>query len=144
MATALCHGCGADKDLPLARCSACGLVPEGDARALALICSTRILEAESLEGARARIRKGERLAPSAAMLARAHTMLRGEAPQALTLSRVQWAGLAVASLLATPLLAWLAWFRWRTREGRAERQAWQVALYTSAASAGAWIAWKLR
>jgi hypothetical protein len=141
---ALCHACGADKDLALSRCAACGLVPEGDARALALICSTRVLEAEALEGARARIRKGERLAPSAALLARAHALLRGESPEARTLTRGEWLGLGVASLLLTPLLAWLAWFRWRTREGGAARQAWQVALYTSAASVGAWIAWKSR
>ena len=44
----------------------------------------------------------------------------------------------------TPLLAWLAWFRWRTLPGRAARQAWQVALTTSAASVGAWLAWKTR
>ncbi len=144
MTPALCHACGGDKDLALAKCAACGVLPVGDARALALICSSRMLEPDALEGVRARLRRGERLQPSPALLARAHALLRGDAPDERTLSPREVLGLAVASLLVTPLLAWLAWFRWRTLPGRAARQAWQVALTTSAASVGAWLAWKTR
>jgi hypothetical protein len=141
---AICHACGADKDLALARCAGCGVLPEGDARAHALLCSTRVLTAEALADVRRRLRSGERLAPSEALLARAHALLRGEAPDARDVSPRQVAGLAVASLLVTPLLAWLAWFRWRSRPGTAGRSALRVALFTSAASIGAWVAWRTR
>ncbi len=144
MTAAICHVCGGAKDLALARCPGCGTLPVGDDRALALICSARMLDVDALEGVRARLRRGERLQPSAALLARAHALLRGDAPDERTLTAREVLGLAVASLLVTPLLAWLAWFRWRTLPGRASRQAWQVALTTSAASVGAWVAWKTR
>ncbi len=143
-AAAICHACGADKDLSLARCAACGVLPEGDARAYALLCSTRMLDAGALEDVRQRLRSGERLHPSAATLARAHALLRGEVPDAMELRPRQVAGLALASLLVTPLLAWLAWFRWRSRPGTAGASALRVALLTSAASVGAWIAWRTR
>ena len=142
MTEAICHACGADKDLALARCAGCGVLPEGDARAHALLYSTRVLTTDALADVRRRLRSGERLAPSEALLARAHALLRGEAPTTQGVRQV--AGLAVASLLVTPLLAWLAWFRWRSRPGTAGRSALRVALFTSAASIGAWVAWRTR
>lgn len=144
MSAALCHACGADKDLALARCASCGVLPEGDARAYAILCSTRMLDPAALEDVRRRLRSGERLQPSEAMLARAHALLRGETPDALELRPRQVAGLALASLFVTPMLAWLAWFRWRSRHGTAGATALRVALLTSAASVGAWIAWRTR
>ncbi len=143
---ALCIRCAADKDLPLGRCGACGYLPgiesgTDDALVASLCASGRLLSAEALVAARERMLRGEALTPSPALRARAHALLRGAPAEEAALTTGRVVGLALASLLVTPLLAWAAWFRWRARGGPAGAQAFRVALWTSAASLGAWIAW---
>ncbi|MEN9785631.1 MAG: hypothetical protein RLZZ299_895 [Pseudomonadota bacterium] len=140
---AVCVQCGAAKDVPLARCGSCGLLPEGGDRMRSMCASRRMVDAETLATLQRRIRDGQTLDPSPALRARAAALL--EAPDATPRAEVLRPGallvLATASLLVTPLLAWAAWFRWRVRADRRATQALRIALYTSAASTGAWLAW---
>lgn len=143
---ALCIRCAADKDLALGRCGACGYLPGvesgiEDDRVVSLCASQRILSPEALLAARERMLRGEPLAPGAALRARAHTMLRGAPDEEPALSAGRLLALGAVSLVVSPLLAWAAWFRWRARGGPAGAQAFRVALWTSAASLGAWVAY---
>jgi hypothetical protein len=143
---ALCIRCAGDKDLALGRCGACGYLPgvetgTDDDLVVSLCASQRLLTPEALLAARERMLRGEPLAPGPALRARAHGILRGAPEEEPALSRGRLLALGAVSLVVTPLLAWAAWFRWRARGGAAAGQAFRVALWTSAASLGAWMAW---
>ncbi len=60
----VCHRCGAWKELPLARCAACGVVPAANEAALAVLASTRMSSETDLNEIRRRLLQGSPLAPS--------------------------------------------------------------------------------
>ena len=140
---ALCPRCGAEKDLPLGRCGACGVVPVDAEREIALLCSTRILDVPALRAAQERIRRGEPLRPTEALRARARALLLGEEVASVTFTRGQIAGLALANLLLTPLLGYAVWFRYRTRPGPAARQALFATVPVSLVLLVALVAWRV-
>lgn len=139
MATdAICARCGAEKELPLARC-ACGHVPLGEERVLAIVCSNRILDAAGMREATARIRSGEIVNPSPAMLDRARAILAGRVEAPVALSPARQLGLVVLNLLLSPAIGWAIWFRWRARPGPGGRQALAATLPLSIAFGVAWL-----
>lgn len=142
-APAICHVCGGPKDLALARCPACGNVPKGLDRELAVLCSTAVLDPAALTEVQRRLRAGEPLRPSAALRERAAATLRGAPPARPPLSPRGLALLAAGNLLLTPLLGYAAWFRVRTEGGPAGRQILLTTVACSVALAGAWLAWRL-
>lgn len=125
MVEALCTRCGAEKDLPLGRCPHCAHLPTGPERELAMLCSQRFFSAAELRDLQARIRRGDPLRPSAALLAQARALL-GARPALRVLSRQELLLLTVGNLLLTPLLGYATWYGWRDHP--AGRQALWVTL----------------
>ncbi len=110
----VCIRCGADKELPLGRCSGCAHLPSIGERALSLLASTRILSTLELDSVQSRIRLGEPLAPSAARLEAAGALLVGESgPSIRPLSRAQEIALLVLAILLTPLPVLAVAYAWR-------------------------------
>lgn len=138
---AVCIRCGARKDLPLGRCPACRHLPEAAERELSVLASARVLGPAELAEVEARIRRGERLNPSAAVRAKARAVLAGAAEAPAALAPGQMAALLAANVLLTPLLGLAVWFRWRTRPGPGAKQALWVTIPVSVALAAAWIGW---
>lgn len=141
---AVCTRCGAAKDLPLARCGGCGASPAGDDAVLAVLASRRVLDAEGLAAAAARIRAGEPLRPSARLLDRAREILagRGPGPEAAPpprLARREVALLVVGNVLLTPVLGMAAWWRLRERPGPAARQALWATVPVVLLGAALWL-----
>jgi hypothetical protein len=136
---AVCGACGAGKDLPLARCGACGFTPSGPGRLVAICLSDRVLSPEALAQAAARIRLGEPPNPSAALLERARRVLSPSAEPVAAFTGWQLALLLAGNVLLTPLLGWAAWLRLRDRPGEGARQALIVTVPVSLALAGAWL-----
>jgi len=119
---AVCHRCGAPKDLALARCAACGEVPTGGDREVALLCAEGLATPEELAEIQQRVRRGERLQPVAAARERARRALAGEADLPFEVTARELGLLVVGNLLLTPLLGYAWWFRSRTRPGRGARR----------------------
>lgn len=140
MSTAICHRCGAGKDLPLGRCGACGVVPEGSERELAMLCSSHFLEEAERARLAERIRKGEPLQPGAAARAAARAVLQPGEPEWVLQPR-ELVLLSLGNLLLTPLLGFAIWFRARGRP--AGRQALVVTLPCSLLLAVGILAWRL-
>jgi hypothetical protein len=138
---AVCVRCAEGKELPLARCAACGHLPAGREREESLLASRRMLDAKDLAAVQARLRSGERLNPGEAARARARALLHDTAPVELALETAQLSGLLAANVLLTPLIGWAAWLRWRSRPGPAARQALIVTAPVSAVLGGLWIWW---
>lgn len=138
---AICTRCGAEKDLPLGRCGACGSVPEGEERLVALVCSSRVSEEDVLRTAQQRIRRGEVLRPTSAILERARRLISGAPEEQTTLGARQLAALAAVNLLATPLVGYAMWYRYRNDRGPAARQALLVTVPCSVLLAVALAAW---
>lgn len=107
----MCVSCGADKDVALSRCASCGVLPTGQDREVAILCSDLVLGPADLAALQQRIRRGEALRPSLAMLTRARAVLYGESLRSF--SRQELGLLAAANLLFTPLLGWVTWYRYR-------------------------------
>ena len=138
---AICTRCGAEKDLPLGRCGACGSVPEGEERLVALVCSSRVSEEAVLRAAQERIRRGEVLRPTSAILERARRLISGQPEEETTLAPRQLAVLVAANLLVTPLVGYATWYRYRNDRGPAARQALLVTVPCSVLLAVALAAW---
>lgn len=118
-----CLRCAGWKELPLGRCPGCGHVPRASEAPLALLASTRMLSEADLDEVQRRLAQGTALQPSAARLAAARAILRGES-DASSLRRFnhhELGLLALGTLLLTPLLA-LA-FAFTYRDAPAGRQA---------------------
>lgn len=139
---AICHVCGAGKDLALARCAACGTVPTGAEREDAVLCSDAILDAGALKSVQERIRRGERLHPSPALRARARAVLSGVEITPAVLSPRAKLALALGNLLLTPLLGYAVWFRWRTRPGPGARQVLWVTIPVNVALVIGIVVWR--
>ena len=137
MAEAICWQCGAEKDLPLGRCPA-GHVPTGDDRVISVVVSTRLMDVAALDSAADRIRGGEILRPSEALLGRARGLLSGRAEEAVSLTVGQVALLVAGNVVLTPMLGWGLWFRWRARPGRGGQQALAATAPISVALAMVW------
>ena len=131
--------CAAGKDTPLGRCAACGHTPEGQDRALALLCSAQFLDPAQRQALQERIRRGEALKPSAVALAQAQNLLEPP-PKTLRLSNTQLGLLLAGNLLLTPMLGYALWFR--ARGDPAGRQALLVTLPCTLLLAIALIAWR--
>ena len=139
---ALCVRCGAEKDLPLGRCPACAHVPTGEERALAVVCSARVLPPDALRAAMERIRRGEAVRPTEALLARAREVLSGEVVHTTRLTARQVLGLVAANVLVTPLVGYAVWWRYRHDAGPAARQALLATVPMSIALLGGILAWR--
>lgn len=124
MSRAVCLRCGADKGAPEHVCPACGHRPDGDGLLVAWLLSDAHLDADGLDRAAARIRAGEPVRPSPAMLDRARAALR---PPAADDGLGPWrmAGLAILALLVTPAvgIALAIWW-WGTRPRSARQALW--------------------
>lgn len=140
MVEAICIQCGAEKDLALGRCGACGRLPSGPDRELALLASARVLGQDELVAVQERIRRGARLNPSAESRRKARAILAGAPDVAVSLTTSQIALLVLANIALTPLLGWAVWMRLRRRPGPGARQAFVATVSASAALAGAWLA----
>lgn len=140
---AICARCGAEKDLALGRCPGCGHLPAGEDRELALVCSTRVLDADALRGAQARIRRGEPVRPSAPLRARAREVLSGVTARRTALGPRELAAITLGNLLLTPLVGYAVWWWHRHDEGPAARQALLVTVPASLLLGGAIVAWRL-
>lgn len=141
MTAAVCVACGEPKDLALARCAACGLVPAGEDRARSVLASTRMLDAAQLAEVQRRIRSGEPFRPAPARLEAARGVLAGAmAAEPRTLSRNEAVALVLGNLLLTPALGLAVWFGLRGRPGLAARQALWLTVPISGALGGAWLA----
>lgn len=140
---AICHICGNNKDLALARCAQCGNVPSGTERELAMLCSTAVLDPEALGEVQERLRRGEPLRPSEGLRARARAILRGAPPPGPAWTRAQLTTLFFANVLLTPLLGYAAWYRLRTRGGPAARQVLGVSVVSSLVVTAGWVVWRL-
>ncbi len=138
---AICVRCGAEKDLPLGRCPACGSVPVGEERLVALVCSARVSDEDVLRAAQERIRRGEPIRPSAALLDRARRVLSGVEDATTSLTGRQLLGLFALDLLVTPLVGYALWYHFRNDRGPAARQALVVTLPASVLLAVALVAW---
>ncbi|MSP54973.1 MAG: hypothetical protein EXR69_05120 [Myxococcales bacterium] len=137
--SAICIRCGGAKELALARCPECGLVPIADERAHSLLASSRFLGAPELAEVQRRIRAGEPLRPARERVELARTMLAGSARvEPFSLSPRQAAALVAANVLLTPALGYAVWFGTRHRPGLGARQALWLTLPVSFALALAW------
>lgn len=140
---AICARCGAEKDLALGRCPGCGHLPAGEERELAVVCSTRVLDAAALRAAQERIRRGEPVRPSAELRARAREALSGVPVRRTSLGARELAAITAGNLLLTPLVGYAVWWWHRHDEGPAARQALLVTIPASLLLAGAIVAWRL-
>lgn len=109
----VCIRCGGPKELPLGRCAACGHLPHRGEAALSVLASRRMLGERELLEVQARIQRGEPLRPSAARLRAAEALLGGEGEDAPPLRAGQLLGLAGATLLFSPVLAFAGALAWR-------------------------------
>ncbi len=123
-----CLRCAGWKELPLGRCPACGHVPSASEAPLALLASTRMLSEADLAEVQRRLAQGTPLQPSAARLAAARAILRGESESspARRFTSPELGLLAAGTILLTPLLP-LA-FAFTFRDAPAGRQALALAL----------------
>ncbi len=123
-----CLQCAGWKELPLGRCPACGHVPSAPEAPLALLASTRMLSEADLAEVQRRLAQGTPLQPSAARLAAARAVLRGESEPSPSrrVSAAELGLLAAGAALLTPLLP-LA-FAFAFRDAPAGRQSLAMAL----------------
>jgi len=136
---AICIQCAAAKNTPLGRCPECGHTPEGPDREIALLCSSRFLDATQRLAIQERIRRGETLNPSATARANARAVLAPQT-QALQLDNRQLLWLLLGNILLTPMLGYALWFR--ARGNPAGRQALLVTLPCSLVMAIVLFAWR--
>lgn len=137
--SAICIRCGAPKELALARCPECGLVPTADERALSVLASSRLLGAPELAEVQRRIRAGEALRPARDRVELARRMLAGSASvEPFSFTRGQAVALVAANVLLTPALGFAVWFGARHRPGLGARQALWLTIPVSLAVGIAW------
>lgn len=137
---AICLRCGAAKAAPEGICPACGHRPEGEGLLVAWLLSDAHLPPERLEAAAVRIREGQSVRPSAAMLDKARRALGLHAHADPGLSRRQRLGLLASSLLFTALPGVVLWAWWRQDRPRSARQALWLSLPAGAITTAAVIA----
>ena len=137
---AVCIRCGAAKELALARCPSCTIVPTGDERALSVLASTRLLDASQLVEVQRRILAGEPFRPSRTRLELARATLVGAAQVApFSLTPRQAVALFLGNVLLTPALGFALWFGVRHRPGLGGRQALWLTVPVSLAIGALWV-----
>lgn len=124
---AACQRCGGGRDAFDQVCPACGHRPSGEGLLVAWLLSTHNLDPARLEQAAARIAAGEPLRPTDKQLARARRALGRDFATDPGLTVPQLLGLFATSLVATPLVGWVAWWWWRDTQPRAALQALALA-----------------
>ena len=138
--TAICIRCAAEKELALARCAECGLVPAEDDRALSVIASTRSLPDADLVEVQRRIRAGEPFRPGRDRVEAARKLLAGTATvEPFAFTRNQALLLVAANILLTPAIGFAAWFGLRQRPGLGARQALWLTIPVSAIFGITWL-----
>ncbi len=120
---ALCVRCGGSKRSYDAICASCGHVPEGEGLLVAWLLSAHHLDAAALEATAQRLRAGEAVRPSDALLERARYALGTHARQDAGLAPRSRALLLLVSVVLTPLVGLAAAFTWRETRPRASAQA---------------------
>lgn len=143
MGSAICHRCGAEKDLPLGRCAGCGVLPSGSEREDALLCSSLFLDDAALTTLQARIRRGEPLQPSPALRLAARERLTTTPAEPAALTVRQQLLLGAANIVFTPLLGWAVWFRYRSRPGPGATQALLVTVPVTVVMTVGVVAWRV-
>jgi hypothetical protein len=119
----VCGRCGADKAAFDFVCGACGHRPEGDGLLTAWLLSDAHLSPDQLERAATRLRRGESIRPSDAMLATARRALGRDGAADTGLRVSQRAGLFALALALTPLPGLTLWWWWRRDRPRSAAQA---------------------
>jgi hypothetical protein len=137
---AVCIRCGADKLSYDRICPSCGQRPEGEGLLVAWLLSDAHLNAEQLDRAASRVRRGEAIRPSDKMLALARLKLGTHQPD-LGLPPLQRRALLATSLLLTPLVGFTLWFWWRESRQRAATEALWLSLPASALTL-LWVGWR--
>lgn len=132
----LCVRCGADKELPLGRCAACGHLPTRGEAALSVLVSSRMLAPAELDAVQARLRRGEPLRPSQERLEAAAALLAGNERQPRQLSAREAAGLAGLGVLLTPIVPLV--YAWTWRGHPAARTAIGIAVGAAVVDGAAW------
>ncbi len=128
---AICHRCGGSKKGPLVPCKVCGFVPTGEERPVAWLFSRHHLSPHELVHAAARLREGERPDLSRDLRAQAREAM-GAAPLPDEARRPLSSGnlmlLALANLVASPLVGLAVWWGMGERRPVAAGQALRVTL----------------
>ncbi len=135
---ALCIRCGRDKRDYLAVCPGCGHRPEGDGVLVGWLLSSHNLDDAQLDATAARIRAGEVVRPSPAMLKRARRALGRQVATDPGLGVRPLAGLLAANIFFSPVVGWIcAAFWWRERP----RAALQAALLSAPITVVGTVLW---
>lgn len=122
---AICHRCGSAKKGPFVPCKACAVVPTRESRAVAWLLSSHHLNAEELDDAARRIRAGDVPDPPRALrddARRAMGAVNAPPVDDRRLVGMERVGLALASVLLTPLIGLALWLGLREARPTAARQ----------------------
>lgn len=128
---AICVRCGSIRANFETICPSCGHRPDDEGRLVAWLLSSENLSETELEDVRHRIAGGERIRPSARMLAKAKIALGRDFSSDQGLSTSQRVLLLGTSLLVTPLVGWVLFIWWYRDRPRAAIQALALSLPAS-------------
>mgnify|MGYP003376344026 CR=1 FL=1 len=125
---AICVRCGHARTELDQICPGCGHRLDSDGRLVAWLLSSDHLSDEELDRVQGRIRAGEAIRPSAAMLDKARRALGRHLETDLGLTVRQRVGLLATSVLLTPLVGWMLFVWWWEVRPRAAVQALLLSL----------------
>jgi len=128
MSRAICVKCGGERSRFDQICPSCGHRPDGEAMLIAWLLSDQNLDDEGLTQVAARVRRGESIRPSAAMLKKARRALGQHFSTDEGLTNGQRVTLLMTSLFLTPLVGWVLFVWWWSTRPRAALQALALSL----------------
>ena len=131
---AVCVRCGGERARHDQVCPSCGHRPEGEGLLVAWLLSTESLSEPELDRVRDRIRAGESIRPTGRMLDQARKALGAHFSTDAGLDSRERLQLLFASLVLTPLPAYVLAIWWWNERPRAARQALALAVPTSVLS----------
>lgn len=137
---AACQRCGAAREAFDDICPSCGHRPAGEGLLVAWLLSTHNLDPGQLEAAAKRIADGTPLRPTKNQLDRARRALGRDFTTDPGLSMGELLGLFATSLVATPLVGWVAWWWWRDTRPRAALQSLALSAPVTLVATIAWPA----
>lgn len=120
---AACLRCGSSKPAYDAVCSGCGHRPEGEGLLVAWLLSDAHLDETELARASERLKGGDPVRPSDAMLDHARKALGRHATRDKGMPSRERAILLSTSILLTPLVGLTLWLWWREERPRSSIQA---------------------
>lgn len=120
---AVCLRCGSMKPTHESVCSGCGHRPEGEGLLVAWLLSDAHLDEAELARAGERLRAGEVVRPSDAMLEQARKALGRHATRDHGMEARERAILLSTSILLTPLVGLTLWLWWREDRPKSAIQA---------------------